>query len=89
MKNGRARVKKFFDVDTRKELERSLADHGRKLVLVRTNHGEWNDATSYYAVFGDDSNPDNWFMLDKAMKGERRDWQGMWNAFCDEVGLPR
>ena len=88
-KNGRARVTKFFAVSSRKDLEQMLAEHGRKVVTVRSNHGEWNDATSFYAVFGDDSNPDNWFMLDKCMKGERRNWQDMWNAFCDEFGLER
>lgn len=72
---------------TRKELERRLAEEGRKLVLVRSNHGQWNDQTTYYAVFGDDSNPDNWFLLDSAFKGERRDWDGMWSHFMTGRGM--
>lgn len=84
MKNGRARVTRFMSVDTKKDLVDNLNEHGWKLDTFRTNNGQWNDATTFVAVAGLDR-----IVLDKAMKGERRNWQAMWNAFCDERGLDR
>lgn len=84
MKNGRARIKLFTPVTTRKGLESSLNVEGWRLEDYRTNENNWNDARTYVAVDGPTR-----LVLDKVMKGDRRDWQRMWNAFCDELNIER
>lgn len=84
MKNGRARLKMYTPVTTRKDLVSSLNVEGWRLDDYRTNEGNWNDARTYVAVAGSER-----FVLDKVMKGDRRDWQSMWNAFCDERNIER
>jgi hypothetical protein len=74
----------FSPVNTKKELVSSLGYEGFRLETSRKHVGAWNDSTLFEAVAGLDR-----FVLDYAPKGERRDWQGMWNAFCDWRGLER
>lgn len=49
------------------------------------NVGEWNESTDFNAVRGSDENETALVLLGRCLKGERRDWQAMWDFFKKDV----
>lgn len=62
--------------DTQRELKDRLAEDGYTLKSTKRNVGDWNESRDFYAVRGDRE-----LYLDNASKGDRPDWQYMWDEF--------
>ena len=76
-KNGRASVKLFVDIDSKQTLVDQLEDAGWTLFIDTGHQTDWGTPLRKFSAYTE--NPYRSVDLDVVERGERPDWQGMFN----------
>ena len=84
-KNGRAAIKHFVDVDSKKVLKYLLEYAGFELLIQTGLQTDWGTPMREFSAYNlYDDEPYRSIRLDIVERGCRPDWQGMWDHFQRE-----